>query len=338
MTLAELVLVLMWTGLTFYAVFGGADFGAGFWDLTAGSAERGRPLRELAAHVIGPVWEANHVWLIFVLVVLWTGFPSAYASVTSTLYVPLTAAVIGIMLRGASFAFRKAVTELELERAFGAAFAISSVITPFFLGTVAGAVASGRVPVGNASGNAITSWLNPTSVLGGTLAVSACAFLAAVFLCVDAERDAPELLDGLRARALGSAIACGLIALVGVGVLYEDAPDLYDGLTHRGLSLVLLSVASGVATIALVGRRRYRAARITAVGAVVAIVWGWAAGQYPVVLEPGFTIEQAAGAHETLVAMVVAIVLGALVLAPSLALLLRLQQSQLATPVDAPPP
>jgi cytochrome d ubiquinol oxidase subunit II len=268
--------------------------------------------------------------IIIVLVVLCTGFPTAYASVASTLYVPLTIAVIGIMLRGAGFAFRKAVTELELERAFGATFAISSVVTPFFLGTVAGAVASGRVPVGNASGDALASWWNPTSILGGTLAVGTCAFLAATFLCVDAERNAPDLLEGFRRRALGAGIACGLIALVGIGVLHADAPILFHGLTHRGLPLVVLSAIAGGMTLVLLTRHRHRHARITAVAAVVAVVWGWAAGQYPVILEPDITIEQAAGGHDTLVAMTVAIVIGAVVLGPSLYLLLRLQQGDLS--------
>src|SRR5256885_3594218 len=148
MTAAQATLAVMWLGLTLYALFAGADFGAGLWDLLAGDAQRGRPQRDLIEHVIGPVWEANHVWLIFVLVLLWTGFPPVFAAVMSTLYIPLTAAALGIIARGAAFAFRKASTGLPRQRLFGAAFALSSVVTPFFLGAAAGAIASGRVPPG----------------------------------------------------------------------------------------------------------------------------------------------------------------------------------------------
>src|SRR5206468_2154452 len=161
------------------ALLGGADFGGGLWDLVAGGPERGARTRALIERSIGPVWEANHVWLIFFLVVTWTAFPRVFAAAASTLYIPLTAAAFGIILRGSGFAFRKTVREVSLKRLFGGAFALSSVITPFFIGAAAGAVASGRVPLGNAAGNLITSWLNPTSVLAGVLATGMCAYLAA---------------------------------------------------------------------------------------------------------------------------------------------------------------
>src|SRR3954466_6575382 len=144
--------VILFLALTIYAVFGGADFGAGFWDLVAGGTERGERPREVIDHSIAPVWEANHVWLIFVFVVTWTCFPEAYASITLTLIVPLSIAALGIVLRGASFAFRKAVTRTRDRRNFGAAFALSSVLVPFCLGTIAGAIASGRGPAGGVGG------------------------------------------------------------------------------------------------------------------------------------------------------------------------------------------
>ena len=169
MTMAEAVLAVMWVGLTAYALFGGADFGGGAWDLLAGNAEKGRRQRDLVEHSLAPVWEANHVWLIFVLVVLWTAFPPAFAAIASTLYIPLTLAAVGMIARGSAFAFRKTAPSPAMRRALDGAFALSSVLTPFFLGAIAGAVASGRVPPGIAQGNVITSWLNPTSVLGGVL-------------------------------------------------------------------------------------------------------------------------------------------------------------------------
>jgi cytochrome d ubiquinol oxidase subunit II len=167
MSLAGALLALTWIAVTAYALLAGADFGAGFWDLTAGSARQGQARRNLIEHSIGPVWEANHVWLIFVLVLTWSAFPPAFAAIASTEYIPLTLIAIGIIARGSAFAFRKAVTELWQRRLFGAAFAFSSVVTPFFLGAVAGGVASGRVPPGLARGGVITSWCNPTSLTCG---------------------------------------------------------------------------------------------------------------------------------------------------------------------------
>src|SRR5262245_1180865 len=219
MTLANVLLAITWIGVTAYALLGGADFGGGFWDLLSGGAVAGARRRALIEHSIGPVWEANHVWLIFVLVVLWTAFPPVFAAVASTLYIPLTLAAIGVIGRGAAFAFRKAVQELPLRRLFGGAFALSSVLTPFFLGTVAGGVASGRVPPGNAKGDVLHSWWNPTSVLGGVLAVGVCAYLAATYLTEDATRgDEPDLADQFRDRALITGVVVGVVALAGIVV------------------------------------------------------------------------------------------------------------------------
>ena len=180
------IAVLLFVAVTAYAVFGGADFGAGFWDLVAGGAERGERPREVIDHSIGPVWEANHVWLVFIFVVMWTGFSEAYASITLTLFVPLTIAAFGIVLRGSSFAFRKTVFRTRDRRNFGAAFASSSVLVPFCFGTVAGGVASGRVPPGGQAGDPWSSWVNPTSVFAGVFAVVVVAYLAAVYLVWDA--------------------------------------------------------------------------------------------------------------------------------------------------------
>src|SRR3712207_6407439 len=146
MTLAEVVLSIMFVGLIAYGLFGGADFGAGIWDLLAGGTRRGAAQRELIERSIAPVWEANHVWLIFVLVVLWTAFSGAFAAVVTTLYIPLTLAAFGMIARGAAFAFRKSITTLGMRRFLGASFALSSLITPYFLGAVVGGVASDRVP------------------------------------------------------------------------------------------------------------------------------------------------------------------------------------------------
>ncbi|MCA1823505.1 MAG: cytochrome d ubiquinol oxidase subunit II [Mycobacteriales bacterium] len=327
MTLAEAVLAALFVGLTAYALFGGADFGGGFWDLVAGNPARGRATRELIEHSIGPLWEANHVWLIFALVVLWTGFPAAFASIMSTLYVPLTLAALGVILRGAGFAFRKSVPEVRLKQLFGAMFAVSSVLTPFFLGAVAGGIASGRVPAGNAAGDPIGSWWNPTSVLGGVLAVGSCAYLAAVYLTGDATRAGDvDLAKGFRRRAIVTALVVAVLAAAGVFVLRADAPELLHGLTRRGLSLMVLSALFGMASVVLLAQRRYLIARVTAAGAVAAVLWGWAAGQYPYLLERTTTIAEAAAPRATLTALLVALVVTAVLVVPSLTLLYTLFQ------------
>jgi cytochrome d ubiquinol oxidase subunit II len=326
-TTGQALLAVMWVGLTLYALLAGADFGAGLWDLLAGGTRRGRARRELIEHVIGPVWEANHVWLIFVLVLLWTGFPPVFAAVMSTLYLPLTLAALGIIARGAAFAFRKASTVPWQRRLFGAAFAVSSVLTPFFLGAVAGGIASGRVPPGLAQGNLVSSWWNPTSVLGGVLAVGSCAYLAAAYLCGDAVRLAgPEVVDGYRRRALGTGLVVGALALGGIAVLRADAPALFHGLTHRALPLVIGSAVAGVASLVLLAVRRYQLVRIAAAAAVTAIVWGWAAAQYPHLLPPDtdYASVQADGA--VLGATLLVTGIGSAILLPSLAWLLVLFQ------------
>jgi cytochrome d ubiquinol oxidase subunit II len=262
-TLPEVVVLVLFVGITAYAVLGGADFGAGLWDLLAGGPESGRRQRVLIEQSIGPVWETNHVWLIFVLVVLWTCFPVAFASIMSTLYVPLTLVAVGIILRGAGFALRKVVAPVRMQRLYGGSFALSSLVTPFFLGAVAGAVASGRVPVGNAAGDPIRSWLNPIGVLGGTLAVTTCGYLAAVFLTADADRrDRQDLAERFRIRALVMGTVTGAIALVGIVVLRRDAPHLAHELTHRALPLVLGSAVAGLTSMVLLWRGAFPLARL----------------------------------------------------------------------------
>jgi cytochrome d ubiquinol oxidase subunit II len=247
----------------------------------------------------------------------------------STLYIPLMAVAFGVILRGAAFAFRKAVPELWLKRLFGACFAASSVITPFFLGTVAGAVATGRVPPGTARGQPITSWVNPTSLLGGILAVGVCAYLAAVYLTNDARRTGDqELTEWFRVRALAAGLVVGVVALGGIGVLRADAPRLFDGLTGRALPLVAASALFGAASLVLLARRRLLAVRATAALAVVAIIWGWAAAQYPYLLVPYLTIAQAASSPAVMWAVLASLAVGSLLLVPSLTLLFVLFQRE----------
>jgi cytochrome bd ubiquinol oxidase subunit II len=322
--LAEVPLVVILAGLAAYVVLGGADFGAGLWYVLL-PGERHKDLREHTYHAMGPVWEANHVWLIFVLVVTWTAYPRVFGSITSTLYVPLFIAAIGIILRGATYALRGVVGSAREERFVGAIFGASSALTPFALATAIGGIASGRVPVGTGGGDTWTSWLNGTSLAIGALAVATSAYLAAVWLTADAARAGHAgVANAFRVRALAAGTVAGALALAGLIVLHEDARELYDGLSGgAGLAAVLVSAAAGVATMALVAGRRLEQARYSAAIAVAAIVGGWAAAQSPDLL-PGLTIHQAAAGDATLVAVLVGVAFGALVLIPSLALLFGL--------------
>src|SRR6478672_2029482 len=175
MTLVDVTAVVLWLGVTTYAVFGGADFGAGFWDLASGRGEQAERSRGLIAAAIGPVWEANHTWLIFDIVILWTAFPVAFGAIMTSLFIPISLAAVGIVLRGAAFAFRPVVATGRGRQVTTAIFAASSVLTPFFLGAAGGGIAGGRVPLAPDGGDLIGSWLNPTSILVGLLAVAVCA-------------------------------------------------------------------------------------------------------------------------------------------------------------------
>jgi cytochrome d ubiquinol oxidase subunit II len=332
--MAQTVLVFLWAGISAYVLFGGADFGAGLWDLLAGGPEAGARRRARIEHSIGPVWEANHVWLIFALVVTWTAFPTAFAAIMATLYVPLLAVAFGIIMRGSAFAFRKSVDDLSLRRLFGAAFALSSVVTPFFLGTVVGGIASGRVPAEIGRGEVLGSWLNPSGVLAGVLAVGVCSYLAAVYLCADARRaHEDDLAEGFRRRAMLMGVLVGVVALGGIAVLHQDAPRLFDRLTHLALPLIGASAALGVASLILLGLRRYVAVRVTAALAVVAVLWGWAVGQYPELLGTHLSLEEGAAPAATLRALIVSLSVGTVLVLPSLLLLYSLFQREDGTEV-----
>jgi cytochrome bd ubiquinol oxidase subunit II len=338
--LPELAAILTLVGLTAYVVLGGADFGAGLWDLTAGGAERGAAVRGWVKRGMSPVWEANHVWLIFVLVMLWTAFPEAFGSIGSTLAVPLFLAALGIVLRGGAFALKGQAATIAEARALGATFALSSVLTPFFLGAAVGAVAAGEVPVGNAEGDAWESWTGALPLTVGALAVATGAHVAAVFLGADARRAGrPELVRAFRARALGSGLVAGAIALAGLAVASSDAPDLYDDLVSgAGLACVILSGLAGVVTLLLEWRGRFEIARYTVAAAVGAIVAGWALAQEPYLLPPALTVEEAAAPDATLAALLIASAVGMAILIPALAWLFRLALSGKLAYEDEPRP
>ncbi|QDP96911.1 cytochrome d ubiquinol oxidase subunit II [Microlunatus elymi] len=312
------VAIVLLIAVVAYAIFAGADFGAGFWDLIAGGPDRGARSRGVIEHSIGPVWEANHVWLIFILVVLWTSFPPAYASITLTLYVPMMIAALGIVLRGAGFAFRKVAVTPRNQRILGGAFAIPSVLVPYAMGAMAGGVASGRVPTGGRAGDPVHSWINPTSIMGGVLAVAAVAYLAAVYLVWDARRlGDPAAAEYFRRRAVGAGCAVVVVAAVSVVVLHADARYLFDGLFSRALPLLILGVLCGVGALLLLVRGAAAGARLLAVLAVASIVTAWMVGQWPYLLPTSLTASAAASPNGTLTAVLVAVGLAAVTVLPA---------------------
>jgi cytochrome bd ubiquinol oxidase subunit II len=331
--LYDLPMICILIGLALYTVLGGADFGAGLWQLATmlapgGSAqdrERSRRIREHAHHSMGPVWEANHVWLIFVLTVTWTAYPTAFGAIASTLVVPLFLAGLGVVFRGAAYALRAGTARASELGLIDTVFSLSSILTPFALGTIVGAIASQSVPLGNATGNAFSSWLSPISVLTGVLAVSVSAYLAAVYLAADAARhDERALVAAFRARALFAGALAGAVAIAGLPVLHGEAHRTYARLVAGpGLVGLIISVIAGVTTLTLVARRRFEQARVSAALAVVGMIVGWALAQQPILLA-NLTIQQAAASREALIVLLVAIALGAAILFPSLALLFGL--------------
>lgn len=344
MHLYDLALLFVLIGLVLYVVLAGADFGAGWWQLTAGRGEKAERVRELAHDSIAPVWEANHVWLVFVLTVMWTAYPKAFGSIASTLGVPLFLAALGIIARGALYALRTGTATPREQRRIDTAFGLSSLVAPFCLGACVGAIASGRVPVGNATGGLFSSWLNPTSIAIGVVAVATGAYLAAVFLAADARRRRErELEDAYRTRALAAGVVAGAVAVASLVALHADAHPLYRGLVAGdGLVALIVSGVAGLATLSLVAVRRFEPARYAAALAVTAVVAGWALAQKPQIL-PGLSIREAAASHDVQVAVLISVIGGAVILFPSLALLFRLalggrlgEGADTATAADAP--
>jgi cytochrome d ubiquinol oxidase subunit II len=329
MSKADAAAAILWVGATFYALFGGADFGGGVWDLVAGGPERGERPRAVIQRSLTPVWEANHVWLIFVLVVLWTAFPQAFSAIFTTLYAPLALAALGIVLRGSGFAFRKSIEGLQGRRAMGATFAISSLMTPFFMGAVVGAIAAGRVPA-QGNGDAFSTWLQPLPLLTGAMFVATSAYLAGVFLVGDARRAGDEEMElYFERRAIGAAVVAGALAVAGLFALHSEARYVFDRLTSQGLPLVILSLLCGAALLGVLVRGGRRPLRPLAAGAVVAVIWGWGVAQFPYLLPTSLRIDQAAAPDPTMTIIFIVFAIAAVLVLPSLGLLYTLAQRDL---------
>lgn len=327
------VAAILFMVIAAYALFGGADFGGGIWDLLAGSADHGALPRELIDESITPVWEANHVWLVFILVLLWTAFPPAFAAIMTGLFVPLSLSLLGIVLRGVGFAFRHTAQRLRMRQLTGVMFAASSLITPFFMGTVVGAVATGQVPV-QPAGNVLAAWTSPTAILTGFLFVAACGYVSAVFLVLEARQRGHENLTryfSLRAAAAG--VLTGALAGGTFAELAASAPHVFAGLTGRALPLVAISIAAGIAVLGMLWLRWHHALglRVTAAIAVATVVWGWGLAQYPYLFPTSLSLAAGSAPTASLVAELVVTGLAVLLVAPGFALLYFLQQRRMLT-------
>jgi len=329
MTLADLLAGIVVVSLNAYVLFGGADFGGGVWDLLA-TGPRKQEQRALIAEAIGPVWEANHVWLILAVVLLFTCFPPVFAQLGIRLHIPFALVLIGIVLRGSAFAFRSYGGQRDsVQRRWGRLFAIASLVTPLLLGTAVGAIASGRIGErGMGTGEGfydayVGTWLTPFALSVGVFALVAFAFLAAVYLTLEAEPG--EVRQEFRRRGLGAGVALGVAALAALLLARRGAPRVAEGLVFAPWALPLHVVTAAAAVTALwaLWRRRYRLARIAAAGQVSLIFWGWPLSQYPDILPPDYAIADVAAPDATLRLALGAIALGAVVLFPSLWYLFR---------------
>jgi len=334
--ISELVAAILIAVLAIYAIFAGADFGGGLWDLLAGGDRRGRPARQLIDETITPVWEANHVWLIFALVIFWTAFPVAFAAVMTVAALPLWLATLGIVLRGTGFAFRKEVQGLRWERPLGVTFAFSSLLTPFFMGTVVGCVAAGKVSL-DGQHSTLAAWTNPTSLLTGSLFVAVCGYMAAIFLIGEAARRGDHRSKRyFRHRATLASMVAGALSIATVTELHHSNHALYEGLTGRALPLLVLGAACGLAVLALLALERSTGLRALSGIGVAAVVWGWGVGQYPTLLPgTGLTLANGSAPHATLVMVVAVFGAAGLLVVPGFLLLFRLQARQILSPTPS---
>ncbi|HWC72972.1 MAG TPA: cytochrome d ubiquinol oxidase subunit II [Gemmatimonadales bacterium] len=313
MTLAGSLAAIILVALTAYALLGGADFGGGVWHLLA-SGPRKHEQRRLIAHAIAPVWEANHVWLILAIVLLFTCFSPAFARVAVTLHVPLTLMLLGIVLRGSGFVFQSYGGKGERT------FALASLLTPLLLGVSVGAIASGSVR--DVTGEEfvhgyIRPWFTPFALAVGFFALACFAFLAAVYLTLEARNR--ELQEDFRRRAIFAGVAVFAIAAIGL-LLSPQAPLVQRGLlaTSRAAALHVVPAIAALTAFWALWRRRYRIARIAAAAQVALILWGWGLSQYPYLVPPDLTIANTAAPRATLELALVALLAGAIVLFPSL--------------------
>jgi cytochrome d ubiquinol oxidase subunit II len=326
MTAVNLMLVIMVLSLLAYALLAGADFGGGGWDMLAGfnrHRELAERQRSLIAASLGPVWEANHVWLIFVIVCTFSAFPAAFGDIATSLELPLALALVGIVLRGAAYVYRAYGEGASLpDHWWSRIFACASVLTPFMLGVSGAALSTGRLRPGSSP---LVPFQSPFTLLAGLLAVVVTAFLAAVYLCYDASLspETHDLVPVFRRKAMAAAVTSGAVVLVMLPFFYGDAAVVAHRFTDRSIPFAAVSALCGFGSLFVLWKERYVLARVTAAAAVVGVLGGWAVAQYPDLLVGVYTARQAAAAPSSLDTMLVAMCIGMLVVVPSFLYLLK---------------
>ena len=326
--------------LTFYALTGGADFGAGVWASLAWGP-RAKAQRDLITRAITPIWEANHVWLILVVTILFTAFPAAFSTITTVLHLPLTLMLIGIVLRGSAFVFaHHDITPETREHPWGRVFSAASLMTPVLLGVTIGTIAAGNVRLKPSTFAAtfVYPWLAPFPLVIGLLALALFAFLAAVYLTLETTERA--LQEDFRRRALASALAVALLALVAALLARTEAPGIWEGLSEQpwGWLAFSLTTVLGIGSLLALWFRRYRLARMCVVAQVTFILWGWALAQYPYLVPPSHTLFNSAAPHATLRVLLIVLLLGAILLFPSLYYLFRIFKGRAVFGITSNPP
>ncbi len=324
----DLMLLVALTALTIYAIFGGADFGAGVWEFSTAFQATPRERAHLYK-AIGPVWEANHVWLIFVIVILFNAYPPVFAGLSRALWVPLLLVVMGIVFRGASYAFRGASKDRPVEKSgWEILFAVASTATPFFLGTSLGAIVSGQLAItsrGEFHGDVLRDWLSPFSMFFGFYTVVMCSFLAAVLLYRESVLMGDRELDDLwRRRTLSTGLWMGLLSSVGLIMVWREAPELSTALWRTAWPLIALSIISGASAWIATWMQRATWAVGCAAIAVASVIWGWGVAQYPVLIPPDITSAAVRAPDKVLWMMLAVIGIGATLLLPALAYLFAL--------------
>jgi cytochrome bd ubiquinol oxidase subunit II len=317
----DILLAIVVVGaLTFYVLLGGADYGGGIWNLLC-SGPRAQKQRDVIAHAITPVWEVNHVWLILIIVLLFSGFPPVFAAVTTALHIPIFAMLLGIICRGVSFTVRTYDTRsLRIQRAWGYVFSISSLITPFLLGVVVGAISHGRVVVVNgvSTHGYLRTWFSPFPMIVGCFAVSLFAYLSAAYLTVEASTD--DLREDFRKRALLAACVVAGLALLTFLAAAREATEITSALLHHRWSWLEQSVTAFASVTAFLAlwSRKYELARIAVAAQVSFILWGWAIAQYPFMVRPLLTIQNSSAPASVQKSLLLACLAGAVILLPSI--------------------
>ena len=324
MSLAYVMLMILWLALIAYAVLGGADFGVGVWDLLyVGNKDVGKRRHEFINHALGPVWEANHVWLIFLIVGLFTAFPSVFSTLSIVLFLPFTLALIGIVLRGAAFIFRVYGTKSDKFGAivWGGVFSFASIITPFILGASAAAVASGRIHIAPTIQADMTgaTWFTPFAIVIGLMAVALCAVLSSVYLSVEAKQAKDTALEQVfRLRAIIAGAVTAVLGALGLILSRSDAPLLWQGLLAHAIPVVIATMLVGLATAAALFTRHYRIARALIIIETAGLLGSWGISQFPYLIPPSVTVNSAANSPAVLQVLLIGTIIGMVLLLPSL--------------------